>query len=677
MKHPLPPLLACCLLLGLARTPPAQAQAPPLPPELQAALRSARTDSARYQIHLDAAGMYIGTLDSAGIVGNLRVCLQLGRRLGDSVRVGVALSNEGMYDLQTRDLRRAAQLLRQAEATLRSAADSNRAQTAYFLGNLYNTLNRPEQALAYGRQAMHFNQQTRNPGPFWTNIYFLLGTVHLNQGRVDSAVYLFQRGVAESRKDGDPRLVAGSLDNLAGAFLRHHNLALAQRYAQQAYAFSRTNKDTINMLSSTASLGSIALGQGQPAQARTYLRQMAWLAQRVHRLHRVPDAYSKLALAYEQLHQPDSARYYHQLASRLATAQHFPNLGEVLVNRAGFEQRQRHYPLAEALAHQALALDEGHPSLAYSEQAWQVLRAAAEQRGDFAAAYRLLRQEQDYLDTHQRQENQHLIENLRISYETEEAEQQVKSLQQGQELARLRNRQQMAGIGGSAGLLLLLAGWAFQRYRRRQAAARTAATATLRQRLAADLHDDVGHLLTQISMQSSLLREAPGSPAQLLARLDQLTATSRQAAQHMSDVVWGLNQPTHSLPDLLDRMRDHAHEVCFPLGLEVDFAAGPAPATQLSPEALQSLYLIYKEALHNVVKHAQATRVTVRLAHSAAGLCLSVADDGRGHDGTARPGGNGLGNMQARAQAVGGRVRYEALAPGFGVVLELPEAVAA
>jgi signal transduction histidine kinase len=177
-------------------------------------------------------------------------------------------------------------------------------------------------------------------------------------------------------------------------------------------------------------------------------------------------------------------------------------------------------------------------------------------------------------------------------------------------------------------------------------------------------------------MQSSLLREAPGSPEQLQQRLDQLSATSRQATQHMSDVVRGLHQPQQTLPELLERMSDHAHEVLYPLGIEVDFEASPAvTAAPLAPEALQSLYLIYKEALHNVVKHARATRVTVRLSYSTAGLRLTVADNGQGHDGSARPTGNGLRNMQARAQAVGGTVQYEALAPGFAVVAILPETV--
>ena len=213
-------------------------------------------------------------------------------------------------------------------------------------------------------------------------------------------------------------------------------------------------------------------------------------------------------------------------------------------------------------------------------------------------------------------------------------------------------------------------GW--QQRRARQREQYWQAEYALRQRLAADLHDDVGNLLTQISMHSSLLRETPHSPTQTVARLDAMAVAARQAAQQMSDVVWGLDAKHLSLSQLLARMRDHAQEVLPPAGLDVRFQiSADLPDPELSPTLGHNLYLIYKEALHNVVKHARATTVTVQLA-ATAGLLLTVADDGRGHDGQPRPGGHGLVNMQARALAVGGTVRYESQPTGFAIVATLP-----
>ena len=108
-------------------------------------------------------------------------------------------------------------------------------------------------------------------------------------------------------------------------------------------------------------------------------------------------------------------------------------------------------------------------------------------------------------------------------------------------------------------------------------------------------------------------------------------------------------------------------------GVELDFGAEPAlSAITLSLASRQALYVIYKEALHNVVKHAQARLVQVRLRLRQQHLELEVQDDGRGLANLPRPGGQGLANMRMRAQAVGGTVAFEAAQPGTRLVVRLP-----
>ncbi|MBC8084623.1 MAG: hypothetical protein H7Z21_15605, partial [Hymenobacter sp.] len=205
-----------------------------------------------------------------------------------------------------------------------------------------------------------------------------------------------------------------------------------------------------------------------------------------------------------------------------------------------------------------------------------------------------------------------------------------------------------------------------QRQRRREQA--------LHQRLAADLHDDVGGLLTQISIDSALLHTGSSAPEQQ-KRLERIAEASRQAVRQMSDVVWSIDAQHGSWADVLERMRDHAYEVLSPAGIEIDFAVAPAAtALAVGLHPTQQLYLIYKEALHNVVKHSGARRVTVRLNHLANHLEMNVRDDGRGHAGGSPLGGRGLNNMLTRAEAVGGTVKYDfgRTEIGFGLLVRLP-----
>jgi len=246
--------------------------------------------------------------------------------------------------------------------------------------------------------------------------------------------------------------------------------------------------------------------------------------------------------------------------------------------------------------------------------------------------------------------------------------QQARLQMQELELERLRYRQGAAVLVGLALVVLAAAGYGLWRYRRRERRRHEA----LRTRIAADLHDEVGSMLTQISMQSTLLREGHYSPAQQQQYLDQMADASRRAARQMSDAVWSIDARYDSAASLLDRLRDHAHEVLPAAGIELDFEAEPALKTiTLSLASRQALYVIYKEALHNVVKHAQAKLVQVRLRLRQQ-LELEVQDDGRGMADLPRPGGQGLANMRMRALAVGGTVALEAARPGTRLLVRLP-----
>jgi signal transduction histidine kinase len=582
-------------------------------------------------------------------------------------------------------------------------------------------LSDPAQAQPLARQALALARRLRYARGL-VEAHFNVGYNARAHNQYDSAIYHSQQALRWARRTGNRLTESRALLNLSRSYSEQGNYADALGPSLDGLALTRTLPSRRPELVHLLQAARIAAGLGEFAEARAHI------AAALRLLPAAPDAFTRGSVylvlgdverrqgqwaaahrAYSQAHaayQPVTTTRG-QLPLELNLAEMQGRLGQPLAARRAARAllRQLQPTISpEQLAQASLLLARtwlpAHPDSArpyavralaaarpahlrpQAREAAQLLARTSDQLGQGHAAYQYQLLASAYADTLSGEDTNRQLAaaqaraaRSRTQTQYDLLQQQERLRRQQQELERLQARQQLAGTVGIAALLLLLAGGAFWQYRRRQTAARAAAAQALRQRLAADLHDDVGNLLTQISMQSSLLREVPGSPEQLLARLDQLTATSRHAAQQMTDVVWGLNQPTQSLPELLDRIRDHAYEVLYPLGIEVDFADTPAVATAtLAPEAQQNLYLIYKEALHNVVKHARATQVTVRLSHSPAGLRLAVSDNGQGPSGAPRPAGNGLRNMQARAQAVGGRVQYEALAPGFGVVVELPEA---
>ncbi|QKG54988.1 tetratricopeptide repeat protein [Hymenobacter sp. BRD67] len=508
------------------------------------------------------------------------------------------------------------------------------------LGRMADYQGRYAASLGYNQQALAL-ATTGNTNRFRATAYLQLATTYTQVGELAEARRYLLAARQEAEQEYYPDRLNLALGGLGELARQQGHPAEARHFFIRALAVSERIADVPTALNMQLALARLLADQGQLPAAATAGRQLLAHLQAAHLLLLVPPAQALLAqVALRQGRVAEAVAYARQSLAGSRRAHLLRGVAEASAVLADAYARQGRYPPALLALHHYLA---AHDSL-LGEQARR--RAAV-------------------LENSQQQREQR----ARIRLLT----QQTRLQAQTQEVARLRSQRTVFGLGAVLLLTLLLAGGLFWQYRRRQAAARAIAAADLRQRLAADLHDDVGSLLTQVSLQSSILRELAPDASPLHGRLDALATTARYAAQQMTDVVLCLHEQLHTLPQLLARLRDHAHEVLAPAEVDVTFAV-PAtlPAPSLPPEVLHQLYLIYKEALHNVVKHAQATQVTVTLTVAAA-LTLHVTDDGRGYDGSARPGGQGLRNMQERARAVGGTVRYYPAAPsGRTVEVQLP-----
>lgn len=666
-------LLSC---LGLGRALPGTPAAPGLPPppdSLRATLRAARTAPARQAAWLRTAAAFVNEgPDSAGAATYARAAEALARRRADSAGVGYALSLRGYLYLQLGDLARAAPLLRRAERLLASGPALPRADNDGYLAWLLGDTNQPTAALRYLRRAHAAYGRLGLPA----RQAELSGTaclVYTYLGQGDSAVYVLLQAARQQRRLGLAEDEISTLGNLASILHQLDRLPEAERYARR-YLAAQQRQGAVSAHPYTI-LGNIAWARHQNAQAVAYYRTGIRLMRSRGLDGNLATVYGSMGGAMADLGQGDSAVYYQTKALRLC--QQLGQTSQAVVEMGALAQvylQLRRWTEAEYWARASLRA-QGSQQL-QSTRPLIVLEQVAEQRGHYREALRLEHQIRLADNARAARESQRLVQEQRARFETDQAEQRVAMLTsrtrlqaQARELERLRARQELAGIGALSLLTLGLIGGLVWRYRRRQAAREDA----LRTSLAADLHDDVGSLLTQISMQSTMLREGLYPPEQQHSHLQHMAETSRRAARQMRDVVWGIDARNDSFECVLDRMRDHAHQVLPPAGLELDFASDPALLAATIPlSTRQALYLIYKEALHNAIKHAGASQVTVRLRQQGRLLELAVRDDGRGGALPARPAGQGLRNMQQRAAAAAGTVRYDTGGPGFGVVAQLP-----
>lgn len=213
----------------------------------------------------------------------------------------------------------------------------------------------------------------------------------------------------------------------------------------------------------------------------------------------------------------------------------------------------------------------------------------------------------------------------------------------------------------------------FQRLRARlRHLEQQAAVQRERSRIAKDIHDDLGANLTQIAYLGELANQDRGEPNLVGERIGKISATARQAVKSLDEIVWAVNPRNDTLAHLLDYAGQFAVDYLRTMGIRcrLDFPT-EVPPRELSTDLRHNLFLVIKEALHNIFKHARATEVRLRAVVDARALEVGIEDNGCGfaqapEDAQA----DGLRNMQQRMAEIGGEFRAESK-PGKGTKIVL------
>jgi signal transduction histidine kinase len=198
-----------------------------------------------------------------------------------------------------------------------------------------------------------------------------------------------------------------------------------------------------------------------------------------------------------------------------------------------------------------------------------------------------------------------------------------------------------------------------------------------RTRIARDIHDDLGAQLTRITMMSESARGDLANPGRAAAGLEKIYDTARELTRSMDEIVWAISPRHDTLESLATYLEKFAQDWLATAGIRcrLDLPL-QFPEWHLTSEVRHNVFLAFKEALHNTVKHSGASEVLIRLAAKEKSFELAVTDNGRGfaagekvekvsaaHDRAAS--GNGLENMRRRLTGIGGSCEIQST-PGGG-----------
>jgi ligand-binding sensor domain-containing protein/two-component sensor histidine kinase len=195
----------------------------------------------------------------------------------------------------------------------------------------------------------------------------------------------------------------------------------------------------------------------------------------------------------------------------------------------------------------------------------------------------------------------------------------------------------------------------------------------LRDRIARDLHDEVGSSINTIVIYSKIVQDHIGSSTiNSETLLNAITENANEVMEALNDIVWSINPRNDTFDSIINRMRGHTFQLLQAKGYMVHFYFNEnLTHVKLKMEQRRDFYLIFKEALNNIAKYSEGNNVWISLNGSNSRVHLTIKDDGKGFDiKTVRESSNGLVNMKYRADALNGKIDIST-APGEGTEIHL------
>jgi signal transduction histidine kinase/ligand-binding sensor domain-containing protein len=178
-----------------------------------------------------------------------------------------------------------------------------------------------------------------------------------------------------------------------------------------------------------------------------------------------------------------------------------------------------------------------------------------------------------------------------------------------------------------------------------------------RARIARDIHDQVGANLTQVSLLGELVESDKERPEEVVNHARQISQTALETTRALDEIVWTVNPANDTLDGLVNYICKYTQEYLALAGLRYRLEVPERlPNTPITPELRHNVFLVAKEAVNNVVKHARATSTWLRLQPEPTRFVLEIEDNGRGlAEADEKKGRNGLRNMRKRMEDIGGQ----------------------
>jgi signal transduction histidine kinase len=311
-----------------------------------------------------------------------------------------------------------------------------------------------------------------------------------------------------------------------------------------------------------------------------------------------------------------------------------------------------------------------------SEKCYLALAKIDSANQNFQGAYKYLLKYLYYHDELNNKDNIQKREQYKVKAEIEKKESEVKILTTENQLkSAIASKQRQQKNFALAGLCLLAisGSFSFIRFRNKKRIQNQRQLIEQKQRISRDLHDEIGATLSGIAMYSHLAKTSLSDrkPDEANNSVNIIQHSATEMVTKLNDIIWLINPGKESLDDLIAKLKEYAQNMCMAsnITLQVE-VSGETASFPLPIEARKNIYLLCKEAINNAAKYSNASLLIMTFCLQENNLEINIKDDGKGFDITTVKQGNGLENMQKRADDFGGKLQL-ITSPGNGTHWQL------
>jgi two-component system, NarL family, sensor kinase len=493
-------------------------------------------------------------------------------------------------------------------------------------------------------------------------------------GNYEPATEYYLKSLQFAVRTGDRKMQRLLNNNLGSVFLALKDYATGYTYSSRACQMSKEANDTVTMANCLVNMGVAELNQKKYQEALQHLDEAEDVGYRIPDMTLVADALSDKGLVYLTTHRLNAAAASYQKQKSIAYKYNLPyEKMYSLFQLAMVEKERGDLKNANTYASHALAIGETLGTADELMEMYDSMSVIKQKIGDFKQALFYKNKYATIDDSLRNQQVETNIQHLNIQYRTAQKDKRIAeqnlSIEKNSAAIERKNMWIFVSLAGAAALAVILI-LSLYSYRHKQnlhrqhlltlqkeyevhtLKAKMQAREEERDRIAREMHDDIGSALTTILYLSDDLKTQNKETAINTAERISLTASS--VVDKMNEIIWSMNPDYDTVNDLIAYTRRHCAEFLRDHGLNYQLNIPEAIINlPLGGEQRRNIYLVIKEALHNVVKHARATEVNIAFQLNEKSLNITIHDNGLGFR-KASVFGNGLNNMRRRLENIGG-----------------------